>query len=91
MPAYSRNEGYHEVVPGSLKVNLELLLPQLLGLNANLVEYTQQIDVMAHQHRYEKSVQALTCYKSIKPIFALTMMPEIGDFILFAHSRQLVS
>ena len=78
-------------VSGSLKVNLALLLRQLKGLNDILAEYTQQIEVMASLPRYEKSVQALTCYKGIKTIFALTMMTEIGAVTRFAHPRQLVS
>ncbi len=35
-------------------------------------------------------VQALTCYKGIKNIFALTMITEIGDITRFTHLRQLV-
>jgi transposase len=36
-------------------------------------------------------VQALTCYKGIKNLFALTMITEIGDVKRFPHPRQLVS
>ncbi|MCB1861687.1 MAG: transposase [Gammaproteobacteria bacterium] len=36
-------------------------------------------------------VKALTCYKGIKHLFALTMITEIGDVKRFAHPRQLVS
>ncbi len=76
---------------GSLKVNLDLLLRQLKGLNAILDEYGQQIEVLARTPHYEKPVQALTCYKGIKNIFALTMITEIGDVKRFSHPRQLVS
>ena len=76
---------------GSLKVNLDLLLRQLKGLNTILTEYGQQIEVVANTPGYERSVQSLTCYKGIKHIFALTMMTEIGDVKRFAHPRQLVS
>ena len=34
---------------------------------------------MAKTERDEWSVQALTCYKGIKNLFALTMITEIGD------------
>jgi len=76
---------------GSLKVNLELLLRQLKGLNQIVAEYGQQIEVLANTPRYRQAVQSLTCYKGIKNIFALTMITEIGDVKRFPHPRQLVS
>ena len=76
---------------GSLKVNLELLLRQLKGLNEILTAYGQQIEALAHTPRYQESVQSLTCYKGIKNIFALTMITEIGDVKRFSHPRKLVS
>jgi transposase len=79
-----------EDLPGSLKVNLELLLRQLKGLNQILTEYGQQIEVLANSPRYQTAVQSLTCYKGIKNIFALTMIMEIGDIKRFPHPRQLV-
>lgn len=80
-----------EGVPGSLKVNLDLLLRQLKGLNQILTEYGQQIEVLANLPRYQKAVRSLTCYKGIKNLFALTMITEIGDIKRFPHPRQLVS
>ena len=80
-----------EGLPGSLKVNLELLLRQLKGLNQILTEYGQQIEVLAISPRYQEAVQSLTCYKGIKNIFALTMITEIGDIKRFPHPRKLVS
>jgi transposase len=76
---------------GSLKVNLELLLRHLNGLTTILAGYDQQIEELATTPRYEKPVQALTCYKGIKQTFALTIITEIGDIMRFAHPRQLVS
>ncbi len=75
------------VQPGSLKVNLELLYLQLQGLNRVLAEYNQQIEDLAQTERYQKLVRALTCYKGIKTIFALTMITEIGDIQRFPHPR----
>ena len=54
---------------GSLKVNLELLLRQLKALNEVLIEYGQQIEVLASSPRYQPAVQSLTCYKGIKNNF----------------------
>ncbi len=76
---------------GSLRVNLELLCRQLQALNQILKDYHQQIEDLAQTERYEKPVKALTCYKGIKTIFALTMITEIGDIQRFPHPRQLVS
>jgi transposase len=80
-----------EASSGSLKVNLELLLRQLKGISRILTEYGQQLEALAKTPRYEPLVQALTCYKGIKNLFALTMITEIGDVKRFPHPRQLVS
>jgi len=76
---------------GSVKINLELLLRQLKGTNGILTEYAQQVEELAKTPRYEKPVQALTCYKGIKQLFALTMITEIGDIKRFPHPRKLMS
>jgi len=76
---------------GSLKVNLSLLLRQLKGLNETLAAYDEEVEALASTSRYRESVQALTCYKGIKHLFALTMITEIGDVKRFAHPRQLAS
>jgi transposase len=77
-----------ETTSGSLKVNLALLLRQLQGLDGMLIEYEQQVEALAKTSRYQQPVQALTCYKGIKHIFALTMITEIGDVKRFSHPRQ---
>jgi transposase len=77
--------------PGSLKANLELQYRQLQDINRSLAEYNQQIEALAQTERYQKPVQALTCCKGIKTIFALNMITEIGDIQRFPHPRQLVS
>jgi transposase len=76
---------------GSLKVNLSLLLRQLKNLDEILAAYGVQVEALAVNSRYEAPVKALTCYKGIKHLFALTMITEIGDVKRFAHPRQLVS
>lgn len=80
-----------EGLSGSLKVNLQLLLRQLQGLNEILAEYDRQVEALANTPRYTKPVQALTCYKGIKHVFALTMITEIGDVKRFPHPRHLMS
>ena len=80
-----------EAASGSFKVNLALLVRQLKGIDSLLAEYGQQIEALARTQRYEESVQALTCYKGIKNLFALTMITEIGDVKRFPHPRKLAS
>jgi len=76
---------------GSLKVNLELIYRQLKGLDVLMADYNQELEELAKTRRYERPVKALSCYKGIKTIFALTMITEIGDIQRFPHPRQLVS
>jgi hypothetical protein len=59
---------------GSLEVNLELQYRQPQDINRSLAGYNHQIEAGAQTERYQKPVQALTCYKWIKTIFALTMI-----------------
>jgi transposase len=74
-----------------LEQQTELLVRELKGINRILTGYGQQIEALAKTPRYEPLVQALTCYKGIKNLFALTMITEIGDVKRFPHPRQLVS
>jgi len=76
---------------GSLQINLRLLLGQLKSIDTTLVEYGEAVDALATSERYEPSVRALTCYKGIANLFALTMITEIGDVKRFTHPRKLVS
>ena len=80
-----------ESCSGSLKVNLSLLFRQLKSLDEILAVYGEAVEALAVTARYREPVQALTCYKGIKNLFALTMITEIGDVKRFAHPRQLVS
>ena len=90
-PHYLWLEHTVDSASGSFKINLALLVRQLKGIHCLLTEYRQQIEVMAETPRYQPAVQALTCYKGIKNLFALTMISEIGDVKRFPHPRQLVS
>jgi len=80
-----------ESCAGSLKVNLQLLLAQIKSLNDILAAYTQEIEAMANRPEYREPVSALTCYKGVKNLFALTMITEIGNIKRFAHPRQLTA
>ncbi len=64
---------------------------QLKSLDETLATYSEEVDALALVPRYQEPVKALTCYKGIKQLFALTMITEIGDVKRFTHPRQLVS
>ena len=74
-----------------LKTNLSLLLRQLKSLDDILVAYGEEVEALAVTPRYREPVKALTCYKGVKHLFALTMITEIGDVKRFAHPQKLVS
>lgn len=74
-----------------MKVVLSLLPLQLKSLDGILEKYGEEVDALAGTSRYQEPVKALTCYKGIKNLFALTMITEIDDVRRFAHPRQLVS
>ena len=76
---------------GSLKINLQLLLTQIKSLDEILATYTQEIEAMAARPEYREPVSALTCYKGVKNLFALTIITEIGDIKRFPHPRQLTA
>lgn len=80
-----------ESCTGSLKVNLSLLFRQLKTMDEILAGYGDEVEALAATPRYQKPVKALTCYKGIKNLFALTIITEIGDVKRFTHPRQLVS
>ncbi|MFP6807394.1 MAG: IS110 family transposase [Pseudomonadales bacterium] len=74
---------------GSLGTNLQLLLRQLKSISEIVGAYSEEIELMAKQPNYQQAVSALTYYKGIKNLIALTMITEIGDVKRFAHPRQL--
>jgi hypothetical protein len=62
---------------------------QLKVLNDVLTEYDQQVETLTRTPQYEKPVQALTCYKCIKNLFALSMITKIDEANRFPYPRQL--
>jgi transposase len=76
---------------GTFKINLGLLFEQLKLLNHTLLQYNQAVEELAHSPKYERQVQALTCYRGVKNIFALVMITEIGNIKRFTHPRKLAS
>ena len=82
---------YVEGCSPRLRTNLSLLLRQLKSLDDILVAYGEEVEALAMTPRYREPVKALTCYKGITHLFALTMITEIGDVKRFAHPQKFVS
>ena len=60
------------------------LLEKITGFDKRIIE-------LAAQPEYKQSVQKLACIKGIKPITAMTIISEIGDFNRFSTARQFSS
>lgn len=80
-----------EKSPGSFGQNIKLLYEQMKRLGETLKEYDVIIDELAVRPEYQKKVKALTVYKGIKNIWAMTLIAEIGDVTRFSHPSQLAS
>ncbi|MGK5086618.1 IS110 family transposase [Bdellovibrionota bacterium FG-2] len=76
---------------GCFRSNLDLLYKQMKSLNVTLAEYDAAVDELAASPRYVNQVQALTCYRGVKNLFAMVMITEIGNIKRFPHPRKLVS
>lgn len=84
-------EGVVEKSPGCFGKNLKLLFQQMKWLEHTLKEYDILVDELAERAQYQKKVKALTVYKGIKNIWAMTLIAEIGDVTRFSHPGQLAS
>src|SRR3990167_6311654 len=76
---------------GSFGKNLKLLVQQMKHASHTLKEYDGLVDELATRREYERKVKALTVYKGIKNIWAMTLISEIGDINRFSHPGKLVS
>lgn len=76
---------------GSFGANLKLFAQQMKWLEHTLKEYDVLVDELAAKPEYQKRVKALTVYKGIKNIWAMTLISEIGDIDRFSHPGQITS
>ena len=77
--------------PCALKTNFNMLLLHMKELQESINTYDAEIEKMASRKTYSKRVQALTCYKGISELTALSVITEIGDIKRFPHPKKLVS
>ena len=75
----------------SLKMNLTMQLDQINYLSNQISLYDDQIEQISKTKPYEKKVEALTCYRGIEILTAMTLITELHDIRRFDHPRRLTS
>jgi transposase len=70
---------------------LERLLYQMVQLTNEIKAMDEIIEEQALNERYQKKSQALSAFKGIDILSAMTLVTEIGDIRRFAHPKKLVS
>lgn len=69
----------------------ERLLYKLIQFDEEIKSFSVLIDELACTERYQARCQALSCFKGIDTLSAMTLITEIGDIKRFAHPKRLVS
>lgn len=90
-------KAYREWLAGKIRVeknpatvmNLATLLGQLDQMDERIRMYDDEIGRQAQSEKYREQVSALSCYRGIEMITAMTLITELGDIRRFAHPRQL--
>ncbi|MEO5969966.1 MAG: IS110 family transposase [Bdellovibrionia bacterium] len=75
----------------TLKFNINMLLLQLEQFQSNIQSYTDEIERIASSEKYKTEVQALSCYRGLDTITAMTLVSELGDIRRFDHPKRLAS
>lgn len=75
----------------TLKINLLLLLNQAENIEQQVGLYDKEISQIAKEEKYKKKVEALSCYRGIAELSAMTIIAELGDIRRFAHPKNLTS
>lgn len=78
-------------VPMATKIDFKLLLKQFEHLGALIQDYEEQIREFAQKEDYQSNVQALTAFRSIDVMTAMSIITELGDINRFDHPRRLTS
>lgn len=74
-----------------LKMNITMLLGQINHLVSQISLYDEQIEQISKTESYAKKVGALTCYRGIDTLTAMTLITELSDIRRFDHPRRLTS
>lgn len=74
-----------------LKMNITLLLEQINHLENQINLYDNQIEQISKTMPYARKVGALTCYRGIDTLTAMTLIAELHDIRRFDHPKRLTS
>lgn len=68
----------------TMRAHLDMIETQMRTVDA-------QLERLAHQDRWRPGVHALTSFRGIATLTALSLLAEIGDFRRFGSARELMS
>lgn len=71
--------------------NIEILLTQLAGFESTITQLDNCIAKMSELPKYAKQAAALSCFRGVGVLSAMTFLIEIGDARRFSHPRKLSS
>lgn len=80
-----------KILNTSARMTLATLIQQLESLERNIATLEVEIDHLSNQDRYANTVKALTCFKGIETVNAMTIATEIFDINRFPHPDNLAS
>lgn len=73
------------------RIDLEMLLAQYTSLSESIEKLEEVIFRVAEDKRYKKAKDALSSFRGLDTLSAMTVITEIGDIRRFGHPRQLTS
>lgn len=73
------------------RVVIDEWLVEIHELVDKVERFDETIEEFAHSKRYEESIRALTCFKGISTITAMTIHVEIADFERFPNAAAFMS
>lgn len=76
---------------GLLKETVEEYLLQYDVLTDKIERFSQRIEELSHQGRYEETVAQLRCLKGIDTTAAMTVHVEISDFTRFPNAKAFTA
>ena len=74
-----------------VKLQLEILVRQLETFGESISQYEREIEKISEEDRYKNKKDALSCFRGISTLSAMTLITEIGDIKRFKHPKQLTS
>ena len=74
-----------------LNFNMITMLNQLEQMERQIGLYDQEMAHAAEHEPYQEKVIALSCYRGVDLLTAMTLITELGDIKRFKHPRQLCS